>query len=70
MQNNWTRSATALGLLSLCACAGPPVRVVCQVPEPPAPLMEAPAAETFRSRLDAILQQSFTSSPTTPTAKP
>lgn len=64
---NWRRCAAALCLLALSGCAAREVRVVCQVAPPPAPLMEAPPAESFRSRLDTILQSSFTGSPTKPT---
>lgn len=59
--------AAALCLLALSGCAAREVRVVCQVAPPPAPLMEAPPAESFRSKLEKILQSSFTDSPTKPT---
>lgn len=60
--------AVVLPLL-LCGCAAREVRVVCQVPAPPAPLMEPPPAETFRSRLQAILDSAYSTSPIKPTAK-
>lgn len=70
MRRSWRRCALGMCLLVLSGCAAREIRVVCQVAPPPAPLMEPPPAETFRSRLDAILQSSFTASPTTPTGKP
>lgn len=67
MNANWLTLLLVLSLCSLSGCAAREVRVVCQVNPPPPPLMEPPPAQTFRSKLDAILQSSFTDSPTKPT---
>lgn len=67
MRRSWRRCALGMCLLVLSGCAAREIRVVCQVAPPPAPLMEAPPAESFRSKLEKILQSSFTDSPTKPT---
>lgn len=67
MRRPWLRFGIGLFPILLSACAAREVRVVCQVNPPPPPLMEPPPAESFRSKLDKILQSSFTDSPTTPT---
>ena len=67
MNANWLTLLLVLCLASLSGCAAREVRVVCQMAPPPAPLMEPPPAESFRSLLEKILQSSFTDSPTTPT---
>ena len=69
MSATWLYCALVL-LPLLCGCAGREVRVVCQVPLPPAPLMEPPPAETFRLKLQAILDSAYSTSPTRPTERP
>jgi hypothetical protein len=69
MRNRLMTLAAGLPLLS-CGCASQPVKVVCQVPLPPAPLMEPGPTVSYRERLQQILDSAYSTSPTTPTAKP
>ena len=69
MNANWLTLLLVLSLCSLSGCAAREVRVVCQMALPPAPLMAPPPAESFRSKLQAILDSAYSTSPIKPTAK-
>lgn len=64
------RLTLPLILLLLSGCAAQPVELRCVYPQPPEALMVPPAQETYRSRLEKILEGSFSTSQTKPTAKP
>lgn len=69
MRRPWLRFGIGLFPILLSACAAREVRVVCQMALPPAPLMAPPPAESFRSKLQAILDSAYSTSSIKPTAK-